>query len=72
MRRKASEKVSLYGQPLTENKRGQEAKTKKRKRKERHLNLCANRKWFSFGNGSWRKQHLAKRQRRPICQMRAN
>lgn len=52
MRRKASEKVRLYGQPLTENKRGQEAKKEKRKRKERRLNLCANRKWFSFGNGS--------------------
>lgn len=32
MRRKASEKVRLYGQPLTENKRGQEAKKKEEKK----------------------------------------
>lgn len=71
MRRKASEKVRLFGQPLTENWKRTGSKEKKRQAAQQ-LKLCANRMRLGFGSGSYRKQHLARRQRRPICQMRAN
>lgn len=65
----ASEKVGLYGQQLMVTKEDRKCK---KKTKTRHLHCCANRMWFRFGTGSYRKQHLARKERRPICQKQAN